>query len=489
MANAGTTASSRTFPLASPVVGSLRPRVQCSMTRDIEFPDTVPPAGDDAARDVYTVTELNLSARALLEENFPRVWVEGEISNLARPRSGHIYFSLKDDRCQLRCAMFRMHNRRVDFTPENGTQVLANGRISLYPERGDFQLIVQFLEEAGAGALRRAFEALKQRLATEGLFDEERKRPLPALPRQIGVVTSPTGAALRDILSILARRFPAIPVLIYPVPVQGAEAAPAIARMLDVAGDRDECDVLILARGGGSLEDLWAFNDESVARAIRRCRVPVVTGIGHEVDITIADFAADRRAATPSAAAELVSPEVRTWRQQLGTVVRRLQRHARRTVADERRLMTALTRRLVHPRRRLFDLSQNLDALLARFTRATLQSNITRRSRLGAVDARLRQRDPSRVLKSLASTRRQLDQRLRHASLRDLAERRMRLSALVRAMDAVSPGRTLDRGYAIVTRTRDGALVRTAGQLKVGDAIDTRLAEGRLQSTITKRSR
>ena len=283
-------------------------------------------AGDSAVRDVYTVSELNMEARALLEERFPRIWVQGEISNLARPRSGHIYFSLKDDRCQLRCAMFRMHNRRIDFTPEDGMQVLAQGRISLYPERGDFQLIVQFLEEAGAGALRRAFEALKQRLAAEGLFDESLKRPIPTLPRRIGVVTSPTGAALRDVLSILARRFPAIPVLVYPVPVQGGGAAPEIARMLDVASERGGMRRADLARGGGSLEDLWAFNEESVARAIRRSRIPVVTGIGHEVDFTIADFAADARAATPSAAAELVSPEVREWRQQLAAGVRRLAR-------------------------------------------------------------------------------------------------------------------------------------------------------------------
>jgi exodeoxyribonuclease VII large subunit len=444
-------------------------------------------AGEGAIRNVYTVSELNQEARGLLEENFPRVWVEGEISNLARPHSGHIYFSLKDDRCQLRCAMFRMHNRRIDFTPENGLQVLANGRISLYPERGDFQLIVQTLEEAGAGALRRAFEALKQRLATEGLFDEGRKRDIPSLPRRIGVVTSPTGAALRDILSILARRFPAIPVLVYPVPVQGAEAAPAIARMLDTAGERAECDVLILARGGGSLEDLWAFNDESVARAIGRCGVPVVTGIGHEVDVTIADFAADRRAATPSAAAELVSPEVTEWRQQMTTAARRLERHGRRRIADERRLMKALAGRLIHPRRRLFDLSQGLDAVIARLANTTRQLNLARRSRLIATDARLRQRDPSQVLQSHRGTWRQLSQRLHHASGRILVDRRSRLAGLARAMEAVSPGRTLERGYAIVTRVADGKLVRASKQVTVGDEIDTRLASGRLRSTVKKR--
>jgi len=419
-----------------------------------------------ASRSVYTVSELNMEARALLEENFPRIWVEGEISNLARPGSGHIYFSLKDSRCQLRCAMFRMHNRRIDFTPENGTQVLANGRISLYPERGDYQLIVQFLEEAGAGALRRAFEALKQRLAAEGLFDEDSKRPLPTLPRQIGVITSPTGAAVRDILSVLARRFPAIPVLIYPVPVQGADAAPEIARMLDLASDRGDCDVLILARGGGSLEDLWAFNEESVARAIRHSRVPVVTGVGHEVDVTIADFAAE----------------------QLANGLGRLARHARRRVMDERRTLAALSRRLIHPRRRLFDLSQGLDALVARLARAAGHGSITRRARLSAVDARLRQRDPSRLLSAYGATLRQLIQRLQQANSRDLAQRRSRLGGLVRALEAVGPVATLDRGYAIVTRAADGQLIRASDQVAVGEEIDTRLASGRLGSKITKRS-
>jgi exodeoxyribonuclease VII large subunit len=319
------------------------------------------------------------------------------------------------------------------------------------------------------------------------LFDQARKRDIPSLPRQIGVVTSPTGAALRDILSVLARRFPAIPVLVYPVPVQGAEAAPEIARMLDLAGDRGECDVLIVARGGGSLEDLWAFNDESVARAIGRCSVPVVTGIGHEVDVTIADFAADRRAATPSAAAELVSPEVTEWRQQMITAVRRLERHGRRRIADERRLLKALAGRLIHPRRRLFDLSQSLDAVVTRLANASRQLNLVRRSRLIAADARLRQRDPSQLLQSHRSTWRQLRQRLHHAGGRILVDRRSRLAGLARAMDAVSPGRTLDRGYAIVTRAADGKLVRASKQVAVGDEIDTRLASGQLRSTVKTR--
>jgi len=443
---------------------------------------------DGAIRDVYTVSELNMEARALLEERFPRIWVQGEISNLARPRSGHIYFSLKDDRCQLRCAMFRMHNQRIDFSPEDGMQVLAQGRISLYPERGDFQLIVQFLEEAGAGALRRAFEALKQRLSAEGLFDEALKRTIPTLPRRIGVITSPTGAALRDIVSVLARRFPAIPVLVYPVPVQGAEAAPEIARMLGVASERAECDVLILARGGGSLEDLWPFNDEGVARAIRRSQLPVVTGVGHEVDVTIADFAADARAATPSAAAELVSPDVREWRQQLTAGMQRLARCARRHLVDARRTLEAMQRRLVHPRRRLFDLSQSLDILGTRLNGATRQAMLARRSRLMLLDARLRQQDPSRVLERHRGSWRELTRRLQQASVRKLAERRASLASVVRALETVNPERTLDRGYAIVTRATDGALVRASNQVMDGEDIDARLADGRLRATVKTRS-
>jgi exodeoxyribonuclease VII large subunit len=288
-------------------------------------------------------------------------------------------------------------------------------------------------------------------------------------------------------LSVLARRFPAIPVLIYPVPVQGAEAAPAIVRMLDRASTDGECDVLILARGGGSLEDLWAFNEESVARAMRRSQVPVVTGVGHEVDITIADFAADRRAATPSAAAELVSPQALEWRQLLVAQEGRLARHARRRVADERRALDALARRLVHPRRRLFDLSQGLDALLTRLARATRQATVARHSRWSSVDARLRQQDPSRLLEARQAACRQLTQRLVQAGSRLLLDQRIRLAALVRAMEAVSPGRTLERGYAIVTRSADGKLVRAAQQVAAGDEIDTRLASGRLRSTITAR--
>ncbi|MCP5022944.1 MAG: exodeoxyribonuclease VII large subunit, partial [bacterium] len=259
-------------------------------------------------RDIYSVSRLNSEVRAVLDASFPLLWVEGEISNLARPSSGHIYFSLKDPHSQVRCAMFRMKRQRLRFEPENGMQVLVRARPNLYEARGDFQLSIEHMELGGEGLLRQAFEELKQRLDQEGLFDSGQKRPLPQFPRQIGVITSPSGAAIRDMISVLKRRLPAIPVVIYPVQVQGDRSAVDINQAVQLANRRSECDLLILTRGGGSLEDLMAFNDEQVARAIAASEIPIISAIGHEIDFTIADFVADQRAPTPSAAAELATP-------------------------------------------------------------------------------------------------------------------------------------------------------------------------------------
>src|ERR1700684_4170567 len=277
-------------------------------------------------RDIYTVSRLNREVRVLLERGFGSLWLEAEISNFAKPSSGHWYFSLKDAAAQVRCAMFRQRNMLCTFTARDGQKVLVRARIGLYEPRGEYQLIVDHMEDAGLGALKRQFEELSARLAAEGLFAADRKRPLPGLPRRIGIITSPTGAAVRDILHVLARRFPAASVLIYPVPVQGAAAAAEIVAALEATGRRAECDVLILARGGGSLEDLWAFNDERLARAIVASPIPVITGIGHEIDFTIADFAADVRAPTPSAAAELVVPDAEEWLTAFVRLGSRLQR-------------------------------------------------------------------------------------------------------------------------------------------------------------------
>lgn len=429
---------------------------------------------------VYTVTQLNFEVRTLLEGSFPLLWVEGELSNLARPASGHLYFSLKDARCQVRCAMFRPYNRGLGFRPENGRQVLVRARVSLYPERGDFQLIVEYLEEAGAGALRRAFEALKQRLAAEGLFDESRKRPLPALPKQLGIITSPTGAAIRDILTVLKRRFPALPVLIYPVPVQGSGAAGEIARMLRLANSHGVCDVLILARGGGSLEDLWAFNEELVARAIAESQIPVVTGIGHEIDFTIADFVADRRAPTPSAAAELVTPDQAEWQKRITQLRGRLVLRVHARLQAERQRLAWLERRLVHPRRRLLDRSQRVDDLYLRLQRAVTATVVARRARLSTLATRLYRVDPSVRLQLRRARCIQHGQRLLAAASQQLERRRAQLNTLQRQLQAVSPLQTLNRGYAIVTRQNTGQVLRSAATVDAGERIHARLAEGAL---------
>lgn len=446
-------------------------------------------ADSGCLENVYTVSRLNLEARGVIESGFPPIWIEGEISNLARPRSGHIYFSLKDDHCQVRCAMFRMQNLKLEFDAEDGMQVLANARVSFYPERGEFQLIVQYMEEAGAGALRRAFEALKQRLAAEGLFDEARKRPLPAVPACIGVITSPTGAALRDILHVVRRRFAGVDVIVYPVPVQGAQAAPQIARMIELAGRRNECDVLILARGGGSIEDLWAFNDEGVARALHACRIPVVTGIGHEIDFTIADFAADRRAPTPSAAAEVVTPDARHLSDRLRGARRRLAALLRGRIGEERENLEWLAKRLSTPRRRLLDLAQRVDELSLRLGRAARALPAGRRSNLRALSARLDARHPSTAIGLHRGRHRDLHRRLAYVTEKGLADLRARFSETARTLNTVSPLRTLDRGYAIVTRSSDGALVRSSANVGVGDAVHARLSDGGLDLTVERKRR
>ena len=429
-------------------------------------------------REIYSVSRRNFDARDLLETEFPTVWGEGEISNLARPASGHIYFSIKDERCQIRAAMFKGRNRHLDFEPENGTQVLVRARVSLYPNRGDFQLIVESMEESGEGALRRAFQALKRRLDAEGLFAPEAKLPIPALPARIGVVTSPSGAAVRDILSVLGRRFPSIPVIVYPVPVQGEGAGQRIAEMLEVANERNECDVLLLSRGGGSLEDLWAFNEEVVARAIASSQIPVVTGVGHEIDFTIADFVADQRAATPSAAAELVTPDKTQWQKQLRGLVSQLDTLMRNELRQHREQTLWLKRRLIHPQRYLQDLSQRADDAALRLRRACEWQLRTRQSALKSVVTDLQAHKPGKRLAMMCQLHEQLGQRLSRAINSRIVNKRAQFAQLARTFDAVSPQRTLDRGYAIITLKESGDVVRSPAQTPPGTAVRARLADG-----------
>jgi exodeoxyribonuclease VII large subunit len=440
----------------------------------------------ETTRDIYTVSRLNREVRTVLEGSFPLIWLEGEISNLARPGSGHWYFTLKDEAAQVRCAMFRNRNMLVKGKPENGMQVLVRARIGLYETRGEYQLVIEHLEEAGDGALRRAFDALKAKLDAAGLFNVAHKQRIPALPRCIGVITSPTGAAIHDVLTTLKRRFPGIPVIVYPVPVQGAEAGTEIARMINLAGERAECDVLLLTRGGGSLEDLWAFNEEVVAQAIYVCPIPIVAGIGHEVDITIADFVADQRAPTPTAAAELVSPDKQEWRQRVLQLQTRLQRTAVRGLDARQQQLRYVSGRLPHPARRLEERLQRLDELALRRNHAMQHSLRHRTAAIRMMQERLQQFSPRQRLAQYRLQNQNLAQRLQRGLQHRLQRQQQQLQHLAHALDTVSPLATLSRGYAIVTTAVSDKIVRRASQVNPGDAIHTRLAQGRLVSTVTK---
>lgn len=437
-------------------------------------------------REIYSVSRLNQETRSILEGSFPLLWVEGEISNLARPSSGHLYFCLKDQSAQVRCALFRQRNMYLGFTPANGMQVVARAQVSLYEGRGEFQLIVEHLEEAGDGALRRAFEALKQRLALEGLFDSHPKKALPLLPSRIGIITSPSGAAVRDILCCLKRRFPGIPVIIYPVPVQGHGAAEKIARVIQLAAQRAECDVLILARGGGSLEDLWAFNEEVVARAIYHCTLPLVTGIGHEIDFTIADLVADRRAATPSVAAEVVTPDQQEWQEQVERLARRLALLMRNNLNYKKQAFELNEKRLQHPGQRLRAQAQRLDELEQRLLLAQQSFYRHNKARLAELNALLRCQTPVSRLRELRNLQTHLLQRLSSAFDCMLTKSRTRFESATRTLDAVSPLATLARGYAILELLPQHAVVRTIDQVSHGDRLEARLGQGRLHCIVDK---
>jgi exodeoxyribonuclease VII large subunit len=435
--------------------------------------------------EIFTVSSLNRTARQLLESGLPRVWVDGELSNLARPGSGHLYFSLKDASAQVRCAMFRSQSRTLNFQPSDGQQVLVHARVSIYEPRGSYQLIVDHMEEAGEGLLRQRFEALKAKLDKEGLFDEALKRPLPDLPRRIGVVTSPTGAAVRDILHILARRFPAIPVIVYPTAVQGDAAAAQIAAALDTASRRAECDVLILARGGGSLEDLWSFNEEVVARAIRASAVPVVSGVGHEIDFTIADFAADVRAPTPSGAAELVVPDAAEWLARITALNVRSGRAVNRLLQTRRQNLTSLDGRLAraHPGMQLRQMSQRTDELTQRLHTAVTTFITRRRLAASGLGRRLQIASPAVRMAHAAKHRQALSLRLLAAIRRQLDGERRRLAIAAAGLNGRSPLATLQRGYAIVT-DKSGEVVRDAAMLAPGDKVTGRLAKGHFDASV-----
>lgn len=437
---------------------------------------------------VLSVSQLNRLARGLLEDHFPSVLVEGEISNFAAPASGHWYLTLKDGSAQVRCAMFRNRNMFVRKRPRDGLKVLVKGRLSLYEGRGDYQLILESLEETGAGALRREFELLKQRLQAEGLFDPDRKRPLPLMPRHLAVITSPSGAAIHDVLRVLQRRFPLLKVTIVPASVQGQAAPAELRAALELVNRGQGClhdvDLVLLTRGGGSLEDLWAFNDEALARAIHASRLPLVSAVGHETDFSIADFVADLRAPTPSAAAELLSPDQDAWLEQLLRVQRRLIQVATRGLERERARMAQLTRRLQHPGRRLQEHGQRLDELETRLRRS-MRARLNQDARqLHNLAQRLSPRLPRDQLRYLRQRLLQLATGLPRAMQYRLETLRQSLLAQAHALETVSPLATLARGYAIVN-DEQGNLVTRYSQVSTGATIRTRLAEGTLVSVVT----
>jgi exodeoxyribonuclease VII large subunit len=442
--------------------------------------------GHDNQRDIYNVTRLNREVRAVLEGSFSSIWLQGEISNFACPASGHMYMSLKDVHSQVRCAMFKGKNRFLKFEPENGAEVLVRANVSLYEGRGEFQLIIEQMELAGEGGLQRAYEELKQKLFKEGLFEEDHKKPVPAMPRTIGVITSPTGAAIRDIMSILKRRYPAGNIIVYPVPVQGDGAAEQITTMLKTAEQRNECDVIILSRGGGSIEDLWAFNNETLARTIFDCSVPVVSGIGHEIDFTIADFVADQRAATPSAAAELVSPDQMHIKQTLSLQQNRLIQIVQASLSTLRQNISHLEKCLPHPARQLQNNAQRLDAISIRMNHS-IQSTMTQQNhRLHEQLSTLNKNSPLHKLQLYIERSEQIHQRLKQAANHHYQNLHAQIQTLARALNAVSPLATLNRGYAIVQKYDNQEIIRNAEQLDPGDEVLTRFSQGQAKCTVNE---
>ncbi|MGL6071587.1 exodeoxyribonuclease VII large subunit [Craterilacuibacter sp.] len=434
------------------------------------------------AQDVISVTALNRMARTLLENGIPSLWIGGEISNLTLAASGHAYFSLKDAGAQIRCVMFRQRVNQLDFKPREGMQVELRGAVTLYEARGDYQISVETMREAGLGKLYEAYEKLKKRLAIEGLFAEEHKQRLPLHPRAIGIVTSPAAAALRDVITTLARRMPDIPVILYPTPVQGKDAALQIAQAITRAGKRNEVDVIIVCRGGGSIEDLWAFNEEPVARAIAHCPIPIVSGIGHETDFTICDFVADQRAPTPTAAAELVSPSRDVMLQHLERGKRGLERALARLIIDKGQRLDYLANRLSHPGERLARQQQDLARArmtLEKLIKAKLKHDAWQLEHANARLARLRP-DPGQQARALQ----QLATRLMRASGQMAASRRMTLLRIETTLSAMNPEAVLARGYAIVQNAQ-GKAVKSPSELSDGEQVRLQLAEGQVSAQIT----
>ncbi|MFQ3244021.1 MAG: exodeoxyribonuclease VII large subunit [Arenicella sp.] len=432
---------------------------------------------------VYQVSQLTDEMRRLMEISYPEIWIEGELSSLSTPASGHLYFSLKDERAQLRCAMFKGRASINSYKPKAGDLVRVRAKISVYSARGDLQCIVQHIEEAGEGILQRRFEELKAALNQQGLFAQDHKQSLPAFPKHIGIVTSPSGAAVRDIVSTLKRRCPGVPITIYPAVVQGDSGAKSIINAIRDAVAHQRCDVLLVSRGGGSLEDLWCFNDEGVAREIYACPIPIVSGVGHEVDVTISDLVADLRAPTPTAAAELVSPNTEQLLNQLESIKFRLPRSFERFIQRRAQQVDFTGRQLVHPRQQLKHNSDKLDRIASRLT-LNINSSISKPTiAADNLIKRLRFQNPRRLVDNKALSMSIISQRLQRATNSKLSSVQKATHNLGGQLHLVSPLATLDRGFAIA-RDQQKEIVRSTKQLSADDKISIQLSDGHVDCDV-----
>ena len=447
------------------------------------------PIADNKEIKIISVTELNKLAKSLLENGIPKLWIEGEISNLARPASGHIYFSLKDETSQIRCAWFKQRQSINANDISNGTKMLALGKISLYQPRGEYQFIIEKMETAGEGDLKRKYEELKQKLFNEGLFDREKKLEIPKLPKKIGVITSPSGAAIRDVLSILKRRFPLLPIVIFPITVQGDNAAPDIENALKNANLRADCDVLILTRGGGSLEDLWAFNEEIVARAIHASKIPIISAIGHETDTTIADFVSDIRAPTPSGAAEIVTPDQNELLKLLKTLFGRIEHETNQYINSKSQSMDWLSKRLSQSNpimtvRKQIEISGNLRKLLF----SSIGRNLSLNSK--AVDSlkfRLNSSSPKLEIQKAISHLSEMQLKITTSTKSSVTKLNSQLTALGKTLDSLSPLKTLDRGYAVARDSKTKKIISNSEKVSINSQIDIKLAKGEIAAKVIKR--
>ena len=438
---------------------------------------------------VISVSELNKKAKSLLEKGIPKLWIEGEISNLAKPASGHMYFSLKDEMSQIRCAWFKQRQLQNTLNIVNGSKMLALGKIGLYEPRGEYQFIVEKMEIAGEGDLKRKYEDLKRKLSAEGIFSEENKSELPNLPKRIGVITSPSGAAVQDILTVLNRRFPIIPIIIFPVAVQGEQAAPQIQNALEKANFRADCDLLILARGGGSLEDLWAFNEEIVARAIFDSEIPIISAIGHETDVTISDFTADLRAPTPSGAAELAVPDQHDWIKSIDNISEKINTIITQQINSKSQLSDWINKRLSQSSpmmtvKRQIEKSNNLQKMLS----SSILQNLSRQEKnIHQLKSNLNEVSPRLKIHTQLSRIKELNQKITSCSDHLLEGLNNRIKLASKTLNSVSPLRTLDRGYAIARDAKTKNVIMSADAIEIENDIEVKLAKGEIKVTVIEK--